>query len=82
MRSMAGTYFECFFKILQLKILSIFCRYIDEIFFTSNESLETTHQTLDEANQFHPNIKLIRQIGKSISFLDVFIDNNNSVLAT
>ena len=37
---------------------------------------------LDEANQFHPNIKSIRQIGKSISFLDVFIANNNGVLGT
>ena len=74
--------FQVFFKILQLKPSSIFCRYIDDIFFTSNESLETTHQMLDEANQFHPNIKLIRQIGKSISFLDVFIENNNGVLAT
>ena len=69
---MTGKPFKCFSKYLNSN-LSIFCRYIDDIFFTSNESLETTHQMLDEANQFHPNIKLIRQIGKSISFRDVFI---------
>ena len=37
---------------------------------------------LDETNQLHPNIKLVRQIGKSTSFLDLFIENNNGVLAT
>ncbi len=37
---------------------------------------------LDEANGFHPNMKLVRQIGASVSFLDVFIENNNGILAT
>jgi hypothetical protein len=37
---------------------------------------------LDEANSFHPNIKLVRQIGTKVSFLDVFIENNNGILAT
>jgi hypothetical protein len=37
---------------------------------------------LNEANNFHPNIKLVRQIGTSISFLDVFIENNNGLLKT
>lgn len=37
---------------------------------------------LDEANEYHPNIKLIRQISTSVSFLDVFIENNNGILAT
>ena len=47
-----------------------------------NESLETINQMLDKANNFHPNIKLVRQIGTNISFLDVSIENNNSTLAT
>ncbi|CAF1156802.1 unnamed protein product [Rotaria magnacalcarata] len=37
---------------------------------------------LDEANNFHPNIKLVRQIGRSIPFLDVFIQNSYEVLKT
>jgi hypothetical protein len=37
---------------------------------------------LDEANDSHPNIKLVRQLGTSVSFLDVFIENKNGVLAT
>jgi hypothetical protein len=37
---------------------------------------------LDEANTFHPNIKLVRQVGTKVSFLDVFIENNNGILAT
>jgi hypothetical protein len=37
---------------------------------------------LDEANQFHSNIKLVRQIGTSIPFLDVYIETNNGTLIT
>jgi hypothetical protein len=36
---------------------------------------------LDEANSFHPNIKLVRQVGTSASFFDVFIENKNGILA-
>ncbi len=57
-------------------------RYIDDIFFTSNQSLDRINQMLDEANQFHPNIKLVRQIGTSASFLDVYIENKNGTLST
>ena len=57
-------------------------RYIDDIFFTSNETLDTINQILDQANSFHPNIKLDRQIGRSVSFLDVNIENKNGQLAT
>jgi hypothetical protein len=44
--------------------------------------LDTINSMLDEANRIHPNIKLIRQIGRSVPFLDVFIENKNGVLAT
>jgi hypothetical protein len=37
---------------------------------------------LDEANEFHPNIKLVRQIGTRTSFLDVYIENKNGILET
>ena len=37
---------------------------------------------LNEANNFHPNIKLTRQIGTSLPFLDVFIENKNGILTT
>jgi hypothetical protein len=37
---------------------------------------------LGESNSFHPNIKLGRQVGTSESFLEVFIENNNGILAT
>ncbi|CAF2074095.1 unnamed protein product [Rotaria magnacalcarata] len=37
---------------------------------------------LDEANNFHPNIKLVRQIGRSVPFLDVFIQNSKGALKT
>lgn len=37
---------------------------------------------LNEANSRHPNIKLVRQIGQSVPFLDVLVENNNGRLAT
>ena len=37
---------------------------------------------LDDANSFHPNIKLTRQIGTSLPFLDVFIENQTGILTT
>ena len=79
---MAGTYFTCFSKYFYFNSCQSFCRYIDDIFFTSNDSLEMIDRMLDKVNQFHSNIKLVRQIGKSTSFLDVSIENNNGVLAT
>ncbi|CAF4660509.1 unnamed protein product [Rotaria socialis] len=57
-------------------------KYVNNIFFTSNDSLESIGQMLDGANNFHPNIKLVRQIGRSVPFLDVFIQNSNGALIT
>ncbi|CAM4984757.1 unnamed protein product [Rotaria socialis] len=37
---------------------------------------------LDEANNCHPNIKLVRQIGRSAPFLDVLIENRKGTLIT
>ena len=47
-------------------------RYVYDILFTSNASVESIDQ----------NIKLMLQIGKSIPFLDVFIENSNGTLKT
>jgi hypothetical protein len=60
----------------------MFHRYIDDIFFTSNQSLDTINQMLDEANNYHPNIKLVCQIGTSVLFLDVYIENKNGLFVT
>jgi hypothetical protein len=38
--------------------------------YTSNEPLDRINQILNEVNTFHPNIKLVRQIGNSVSFMD------------
>jgi hypothetical protein len=56
--------------------------HIDDIFFTSNEPLEKINHMLDEVNNLHPNIKLVRQLGASVSFLDLFIENKNGTLVT
>jgi hypothetical protein len=57
-------------------------RYIDDVFFTSNESIETIQQILDDANTWHPNIKLKAQISTSVPFLDVLVSNEQGVLHT
>ena len=57
-------------------------RYIDDVFFTSNEPIETIQQLLEDANKWHPNIKLQAQIGTSLPFLDVLVSNRDVVLHT
>jgi hypothetical protein len=64
-------------------LVRIIHRYIDGIFFTSNEPLDRINQMLDEASNLHPNIKLVRHIGTSVSFLDLQKDlPSNCVGAT
>lgn len=44
--------------------------------------MEAIQQMLNDANRFHPNIKLSADVGKTVSFLDVQITNNNGQLLT
>jgi hypothetical protein len=37
---------------------------------------------LNNANTFHPNIKLVRNIGHIVPYLDVLVRNNNGLLET
>ncbi len=77
--------FSLVFQNINLQSISFhsdFHRYIDDILFTSNESLQEINQILDKTNNLHPNIKLVRQIGTSVSFLDLFIENKNGTLIT
>ncbi|CAF4271167.1 unnamed protein product, partial [Rotaria sordida] len=55
-------------------------RYIDDIFMTWNKSEKSLKDLLDDANKWHPNIKLEYSIGKSLPFLDVSFTNNNGIL--
>jgi hypothetical protein len=57
-------------------------RYIDDIFMTWNKSEKELRTLLDEANTWHPNIKLDYKIGQSLPFLDVLLTNNNGLLST
>jgi hypothetical protein len=63
-------------------IIHIIHRYIDDIFFTSNDSLDKINHMLDEANKLDSNIKLVRQLGTSVSFLDLYIENKNGTFVT
>jgi hypothetical protein len=43
--------------------------------------LDVINQILNEANNLHPSIKLVRQLGTTVSFLDVLLENQNGDLA-
>lgn len=49
--------------------------YIDDIFFTSNDSIEEINRLIDRMNHRHPNIKLTSTITNPTSFLDVQVQN-------
>ena len=49
---------------------------------TWNKSEQKLRKLLDEANTWHPHIKLDYQIGQSLPFLDVFLMNQNGLLST
>ncbi|CAF5041203.1 unnamed protein product, partial [Rotaria magnacalcarata] len=66
----------------QTKTSEFYGRYIDDIFMTWNRSEEELRKFLDDANTWHPNIKLDYKIGYSLPFLDVQLTNNNGILST
>ncbi|CAF2127257.1 unnamed protein product [Rotaria magnacalcarata] len=66
----------------QTKTDEFYRRYIDDIFMTWNRSEEELRKLLDDANTWHPNIKLDYKIGYSLPFLDVQLTNNNGILLT
>ncbi|CAF4618116.1 unnamed protein product [Rotaria socialis] len=66
----------------QTKTGEFYGRYIDDIFMTWNRSKEELRKLLDDANTWHPNIKLDYKIGYSLPFLDVQLKNNNGILLT
>ncbi|CAF1513519.1 unnamed protein product, partial [Rotaria magnacalcarata] len=66
----------------QTKTGEFYGRYIDDIFMTWNRSKEELRKLLDDANTWHPNIKLDYKIGYSLPFLDVQLTNNNGILLT
>ncbi|CAF3564401.1 unnamed protein product [Rotaria socialis] len=57
-------------------------RYIDDVFMTWNKSENELKKVLDNANTWHPNIKLEYKIGKSLPFLDILLTNINGTLST
>ena len=49
---------------------------------TWNKSENALKQILEDANTWHPNIKLEYKIGKSLPFLDILLTNINGTLST
>jgi len=79
MKFMAGK--SLFFDQIKFLFYSIH-RYIDDVFFTSNDSEENIKKVLEQANKFHPNIKLEYKIDKNLPFLDIFLHNKNGHLSS
>jgi hypothetical protein len=57
-------------------------RYIDDMFLTSNDSIEALTKMLTDANHRHPNIKITSPIDNPISSLDVYVKNIDHNLIT
>ena len=62
-------------------VLCLF-RYIDDVFMTTNLSLDEINRLLDSASNKDENISISRSIGPTVEFLDVCIDNNQGQLKT
>ncbi|CAF3366965.1 unnamed protein product [Rotaria socialis] len=56
-------------------------RYIDDVFMTWNKSENELKKIIENANTWHPNIKLEYKISKSLPFLDVLLTNINGTLS-
>jgi len=60
----------------------LYLRYIDDVFMTSNLSLDQINTILDQANSKDPNIHITSSIGMNINFLDVNAVNSEGELRT
>ncbi|CAF0927363.1 unnamed protein product [Adineta ricciae] len=60
----------------------LYGRYIDDVFMTSNLSLDKINFMLDVVNNQDENIRITRSIGLNAQFLDVSVYNNQGQLKT
>ncbi|CAF4843491.1 unnamed protein product, partial [Rotaria socialis] len=60
----------------------LYFRYIDDIFISVNWPIRHLLKEVDRWNQFDPNIQLSANIGSSINFLDLHIENQDGQLYT
>ena len=56
--------------------------YINDVFMTWNRCERELIKLLDNANRWHPNIKLDYKIGKTLPFLYILLTNMNGILQT
>ncbi|CAF2652357.1 unnamed protein product [Rotaria sp. Silwood2] len=60
----------------------LYLRYIDDIFIAINWPIQHLSKQIDRWNKFDRNIKLKAEVGHSINFLDVYIENKNGEVFT
>ncbi|CAF4649402.1 unnamed protein product [Rotaria sp. Silwood2] len=60
----------------------LYFRYIDDLFITINWSIRHLVKQIEQWNKFDENIKLSENIGLTVDFLDLHIENQGGVLFT
>ena len=70
------------FILLFFVSITLSSRFIDDIFFTSNDPIDQINKMLKDANRIHLNIKIISKIENPTSFLDVKLTNIGTNLLT
>ena len=73
---------SCLLKSMDIHMTISDCRYIDDIFMTSNETINDIREELERVKTKDVNIKIEYDIGTSVNFLDVTIMNENGQLRT
>ncbi|CAF4171925.1 unnamed protein product, partial [Rotaria sordida] len=60
----------------------LYARYIDDVFMTTNLSIDQIKARLNIAHEQDENIRITCTIGSTVEFLDVLVDNNQGQLKT
>ena len=63
-------------------MFSFSCRYIDDIFMTTNRTIDDIKKELDKSANKDINIKINYKFDISVDFLDITITNDNAKLRT
>lgn len=69
-------------SMMMMLMILFHCRYIDDIFMTTNRSIDEIQVELSKARTKDLNIRIEPNISQSVSFLDVSIMNVNGQLST
>ena len=81
-REIYGRFAKNISQLNNFTFMLLLCRYIDDIFMTTNQTIEEFNAELKKAQNKDINIKIESTISTSVHFLDVTIANENGRLRT